>query len=395
MNVITPMPGPGVEVVDFDFYDIEPVGGDIQLGWKRLHDGPDIFYTPRNGGHYVFTRAEDIYNAYRDVEHFSSDFNTLPKEVNRKLKLIPTQSDPPEHGDYRLLVASMFTPAAVRSFEARARELTRELIERFRNRRHCEFVSQFAEQMPIAMFLLMMDLPFEDAKGLAPAVEAMCRSRDESETLAAAQAMFDYLQARIDERRAQPGEDMISRLVHGQWHGRPLSAHELLGLGGNLMFAGLDTVTSAMSFMMRFLALNPVERKRLVDDPAVIPMAVEELLRRYGIGNLARVVAKPFAYKGVPLRQGDMVMLPLTLYGLDERRFPDPLRVDFNREDVAHITFGVGPHRCLGSHIARMELRVMLEEWLPRIPDFELADPSTIVAKTGNLNAIKLLALRW
>lgn len=382
-------------VIDFDCYAVEPVDGDIQLGWKRLHDGPDIFWTPRNGGHWVLTRAADIYAAYRDDDLFSSHHVAIPAE-ERTMKFAPAEFDKPEHAKYRMAIAPLFTPSQIKRMEEKARTLSAELIDEFRPDGGCEFVGAFADRLPITIFLTMMDLPATDHALLAPHVEAIARSPDPQAIGTAFQTMIGYLDGKIAEREARGGgEDALSRLLASNIGERPATRDEVLSLAANVMFAGLDTVLSGMAFIMRFLAINPVHRRRLVDEPALIPDAIEELLRRHGIANLARMVSRTTEFGGVVMQEGDLVQLPTALHGLDERRFDDPLTVDFDRADKAHIAFAVGPHRCLGSHLARMELRVMLEEWLPRIPDFRVRDPDGVVARSGRLNALKSLPLAW
>jgi cytochrome P450 len=371
-------------VVDFDCYDVEPVGGDVQLGWKRLHDGPDIFWTPRNGGHWIFTRADDIYEAYRNDAVFSSEFVAVPKEEARMMKFAPAEYDKPDHSKYRLVIAPLFTPLAVKRLEERAEELSRTLIERVHAAGQCDFIPAFADQLPIAIFLSMMDLPIEDHALLAPHVEAMTRNPDPAAIGTAFQTMIGYLAEKVDARQGKGGDDAISRMLAARVGDRPVTREEVLSLAANVMFAGLDTVVSGMGFVMRFLAMNPDHRRRLVDAPEDIPEALEEILRRHGIANLARMVRERTVYKDVVLEAGDMIQLPTALHGLDERRFVE-----------AHMVFAVGPHRCLGSHLARMELRVMLREWLPRIPDFRIADTAGVVARSGRINAIKALPLVW
>jgi cytochrome P450 len=161
------------------------------------------------------------------------------------------------------------------------------------------------------------------------------------------------------------------------------------------MFGGLDTVVSSMGFFMNFLARHPGHRRQLLEDPALLVPAVEELLRRHGIANFGRMVARDFEYRGLPLREGDLVLLPAALYNLDERQFGDPLTVDFHRPLQHHMGFGTGIHRCLGAQLARLELRVLLQEWLPRIPEFWIADPQAVVVKSGRINGVRALPLQW
>jgi cytochrome P450 len=241
----------------------------------------------------------------------------------------------------------------------------------------------------------MRDLPLEHAPALLPAADWLTRDSDPASFLRAMQTMMGYLQERIAERRNKRGEDFISRLLASRIDSRPATEHEVLSLTANVMFGGLDTVVSSMGFFMNFLGRHSAHCRELVDDPALIPDAVEELLRRHGIANFGRMVTTDFAYKGLQLRAGDLVLLPAALYNLDERQFVDPMIVDFRRPIKHHMGFGTGIHRCLGAQLARLELRVLLQEWLPRIPEFSIADVAAVVVKSGRINGVKTLPLCW
>jgi cytochrome P450 len=273
--------------------------------------------------------------------------------------------------------------------------LTGNLIDGFLADGRCEFQSQMARKMPIYIFLHMMELPTEDAPGLLPAADLLTRDSDPQSFLQAMQAMMGYLQGKIAEREQRPGNDFIGRLLTSSVDGRPITQLEVLSLTANVMFGGLDTVVSSMGFFMNFLARNPGHCAELVAQPELIPEAVEELLRRHGIANFGRSVAKDFEYKGLPMREGDLVLLPAALHNLDERKYADPMQVDFHRPIKHHMAFGTGIHRCLGAQLARVELRVLLQEWLVKIPSFRLAEGQAVVVKSGRINGVSFLPLRW
>ena len=380
-------------MIDFDFFGVEAVNGDLHEGWKRLHDGPEIFYTPRNGGHWVFTRAEDIGAAWLDHDRYSNEGVAMSRE-KRDMHLYPGEADPPQHAHYRALLMPFFSQKAVQVLETKTRELTRTLIADFIARGWCEFQAEVARRMPIYTFLTIMDLPLEHAGALLPAAEWLTRDANPESFLRAMQTMMGYLQERIVEREHHPGTDFISRLLTARIDGRAASQHEVLSLTANVMFGGLDTVVSSMGFFMNFLGRNPGHCRQLVEDPSLIHDAVEELLRRHGISNFGRSVAFDFEYKGLPMRAGDLVLLPAALYNLDERMYPDPMTVDFHRPLKRHVAFGTGIHRCIGAQLARLELRVLLEEWLPRIPVFA-ADVAGVVVKSGRINGVITLPLLW
>ncbi len=385
---------PGELLVDFDFFDVKAIDGDFHQGWKRLHLGPDIFYTPRNGGHWVYTRAEDIAAAWHDPGRYSNRGVAMTRE-EREMKLYPGEADPPEHSHYRALLQPFFSQKAVQRLEDRMRELTRELIGSFIERGSCEFQSEMARKMPIYTFLAMMDLPLEHAAALLPAADWLSRDADPESFMRAMQTMMGYLHERIGERKGRAGEDFISRLLVSQIESRPVSEHEVLSLTANVMFGGLDTVVSSMGFFMNFLARHTGHCRQLAADPGLIPDAVEELLRRHSIANFGRMITEDFEYKGLPMRTGDLVLLPAALHNLDERKFFDPMAVDFGRTIKNHLGFGTGIHRCLGAQLARVELRVLLQEWLPRIPEFRIGDQAPVIFKSGRINSVHSLPLAW
>jgi cytochrome P450 len=189
---------------------------------------------------------------------------------------------------------------------------------------------------------------------------------------------------------------MISAIVHGKVDGgRAPTEAEILGLCTLLIVGGLDTVASMMGFVTAFLARHPDHRQQLLDDPKIIPQALEELFRRHGISNVGRTVIRDMDYKGVYFRAGDFVLAPTAAAGLDERHYPDAMRVDFQRVDKKHLVFGKGPHLCIGSYLARTEIRVFLNEWLKRIPHFRIKSEEEVRAQPGKANRITNLPLAW
>lgn len=381
-------------VRDIDYFAIQPRDGDLHLGWHELHAGPDIIWSPRNGGHWIFTRADDIQEAYRTPDFFSSKIVAIPY-LDTGFRFAPAEYDPPSLNFYRAALGPAFTPKALKGYEAIVRDLTIELIDGFAADGHCEFQSTVAQHLPIGVFLGMMDFPKEDARRLLPLVEDQTRSQDPVAVQASMDGMIAYLAEKIAERRANPGDDLTSKVIQSSIDGRPANEQEVFSMCINLMFAGLDTVVAELGFSMRFLATHRDHQRQLIEKPELIPEAVEELLRYHGITNLARMVREDMVFRGIEMKAGDPVLLSTTLFGLDDRKFPDPLTVDFTRENKAHMIFGSGPHRCLGSHLARLELRTFLEEWFRRIGYFTLDPAQDMVCSSGKNNAMITLPLRW
>jgi len=384
---------PPERVFDFDFFR-PGASGDIHAAWKKIHEtAPDVFWTPRNDGHWVLTRAADVEAAQRQWEIFSHKSMAIPPN---RLPSLPLETDPPEHTPLRALISPLFAPSTLMDVEARANEITRELIDGFIGDGRCEFSSQFARQLPIRIFLYLVDLPLADAPMLLDLAEIRVRSPDPEARHEVKVKLIEYMGDTIARRRAQPGSDFISRVLQGDVDGRTLTDFEAQNLLATLMFGGLDTVASMLGFVMRFLAGSPAHRRQLVDNPALIPKAVNELIRRHGLTQTARIVVKDAQMFGVQFKVGDRVLVPTSLAGLDERLFPDPMRVDFERPNAsAHAAFGNGPHRCPGANMARMELKVVLQAWLPRIPDFRLDPRSEAVLSSGLVNGVTYLPLVW
>lgn len=389
---IVPDHVPPERVVDFDF--MHPPGGesDVHAAWKTLHEGPDIVWSPYNGGHWIATRADDIEVIQKDGARFSHRHVNVPPSP--MVTLVPLELDAPEHTAYRNLITPAFLPQAIASMEADVRALTIELIEGFVARGECEFVNDFAKLLPILIFLRLVDLPSEDRLELLDMAEMAVRG-DADERTQSQHLLQAYLGKWIQERTAKPGTDLISLIVNAQIDGQPIRPERMFGMLIVVLFGGLDTVAAMMSFICRFLAENPGKRQQLIDDPQLILSAVDELIRRHGVTNTARVVTSDFEFNGVALKEGDQIQVPSALFGLDERRFADPMTVDLTRKPVVHANFGNGPHRCPGSFLARTEIKVFLQEWLKRIPDFQIKPGETPRTASGMVNGMLHLPLVW
>lgn len=389
---VVPAHVPAHLVVDFDVYNPPNAQDDYHLAFYALYEQgvPEIFWTPQRGGHWVATRGEDIYHIFKDYEHFSSEWTTVPHEEHSLLP--PLNFNPPDHAKYRNLIAPAFTPQAVGSLEEQARELTLTLLDGFYARGECEFVSEFAQHLPIGIFMSMVNLPLEDRPYLLGLANKMVRPFSHDVKVDTIAKIFKYVGAKIEERRADPGDDLISRIIRD---GKDLTNEEICGLCSLVLLGGLDTVASALGFVAHFLARNPGHRQQLIDHPELATRAADEFLRRFPVVNQGRVVAADFVYKGVTMKKGDMIMMPTALHGLDDRCFERPLEVDFERPSRIFSTFGNGVHRCPGSFLARVEMKVFMIEWLKRIPDFRIKQGETVGVSGGVNGCLHFLPLEW
>jgi cytochrome P450 len=251
----------------------------------------------------------------------------------------------------------------------------------------------FAQHLPIRIFMRMLGLPEADRLRLLPlAAKQVSASADKAAAMA---ELAGYIAQRVAERRAAPGDDLISRIATAEVEGGPIRIEDAIGVCLLLLIGGLDTVATMMGQIMRFLAQSPDHRRALLADAKLLPNAIEEFLRRFSLTNPARAVAHDMEFHGVAMRAGDMVMLSTPTAAVDLATYDDPLRVDFTRKSPTKATFGAGPHVCPGSMLARAEIKVMLQEWLARIPEFTL-DPNDPPQITTGVNiTVDRLPLVW
>lgn len=383
-------------VRDIDIYNIQALHETLHLGWKRVQDeNPPIFFTPKNGGHWIFTRAELIKRLFEDSETFISEGAYVPPMPPGAPKMLPINSDGSEHKQFRAFVTPFLIASKLSASIQRARELAIKLIEDLQPRGGCDFQRDFAEHLPIQIFLDMVDLPLSDRPRLLE-FAAIVRMQDDEERETARAALFAYLAEKIQERIANPGEDMISKIVTGQVDGRPVTFEEMLGECTVVLLGGLDTVASMMGFIANFLANSPEVRHRIASEPKKIPRIIDELMRRFGVAAPNRRAAHDVEIDGVLIKAGDTIHISSCLHGLDEKRWENSLVVDLDRPVRDPMTFGGnGPHRCPGAALARAEIAIFLEEWLARIPDFRIKPGATPTYGSGSVNGVLSLPLEW
>lgn len=385
---------PAELVFDFNVYGPENGETDLHTAWRQLRQkAPPIIWTPYHGGHWLPTRFEDIDFIQRNHDPFSMRDITMPANL-RPTRVLPLESDPPEHLGYRMVLNPFFTPSKSASYERYARDLAIELIEEFKPHGRCEFMQDFALQMPIAIFMRMTNLPMSDAPRLLEYAEMATRGGPEV-AAQAQQLMLSYILPVIEQRRAEPGDDILSAIIHAQVRKQPVEFADMVGMILIILFGGLDTVASTMGFMAKFLAESPDHRQQLIADPSLIPDAVDEMMRRFAPSNTARTMSRDYEYKGIRFREGDKVYVSPFLAGIDDERYDNAWEVNFNRGKVEHNSFGAGAHRCPGQLLALVELRVFVEEWLARIPEFRTAPADPPRYGPGQVNCMTRLVLEW
>ena len=358
--------------------------------YQRMLDECPVMRTPSlmgDGSGVTLTRYEHVLWGLKHPEIFSSQDVV---QVGNEVPLIPLSVDPPEHAKYRRLLDPFFAPRKMLELEPEMRKLVNEVIDGFIDRGTCDFHEDYATPLPSTFFLALMGMPQSDLPDFlmwrdqtirpdATTVEDAARSREE-----AGHAITRYFEEAIEERRRNPDDRLLTRLVQGEVDGRPLTQNELLGACHLLLLGGLDTVTATLDCMILYLAAHPERREAIVADPSLVSPAVEELLRRETpVMMVPRKVVQDFEMGGVQFKAGDSATMLLGAANVDQDEFDDADGVHFDRANNRHLAFGGGPHRCLGSHLARLELRVAIEEWHRRIPRYEIAEGAEIHYSPG------------
>lgn len=394
---------PDTLVRDIDMYALDGIEQGYHEAWVGLHaqQMPKLVWTPLTGGHWIAMDGPMVREIYEDPARFSSEVIFLPKEAGEKYLMVPTRMDPPEHTPYRKLLDTGLNLSCIRNVEDTVRKTAIELIEEIAPRGHCDFSSEYAKIFPVKVFMAMAGLPIEDAPKLARFAEDMTRPRgDTPEEMAncldaANTGFFNYVAPIIDARKGADGTDLITTMVNGTVNGEAMPHDKALGLISLLLLGGLDTVVNFLSFMMIYLARHPEKVDELQGDDLKLLRGVEELFRRFPVVSEARMVARDQVFHGVELKHGDMILLPTVLHGLDGNENPNPMELDWERKAIKHSTFGGGPHRCVGLHLARMEATVTLQEWLKRIPNFRLAEGANPIYHSGIIAAVENVPFVW
>lgn len=379
---------PADRVVDFNLFD--PIRGDADLhsAWKRLQNSTDVsmVWTPHNGGHWIALRGRLVEEIMMDTTRFTSHTVLVPKATaGAAYRFYPLSLDPPEQRPYRSLMNKKLMAKSINPMEDHVRELTVELIEGFRAKGRCNFIHEFSEVLPLRVFMGMVNLPLSDLPRLKFLADQYTRPDGTMELHEVTAEFMTYLKPVMVARRGKGLDDLLSTFVDGQIGDRPITDEEASNLAVQVLVGGLDTVLNFMGFVMLFLAENPDVRRTLRQSPEKIPHAVLEFLRRFPIVADAREVVADITFEGIELKQGDMVLAPTVLHGLDDEQFTCPMEVRIDRPVSKLTSFGKGVHVCPGQHLARMEMKVLLEEWLTRIPEFSV-EPGSVIKYAGGID---------
>jgi cytochrome P450 len=361
---------------------------------KILVDAPEIFYTPRNGGHWIVRRLEPIGEILRDYEHFSAREMLIPR-IDDHPVFLPLSLDPPQSTPYRLALMPAFSVRSVRELEPKMREWAATIVQTATVGAGCDFVRDVATVYPVSIFMEMMGMPLTRLREFRALSNAFFDSREPAEHQRLSSEILAILAALVDERREVPGEDLVSVLLITEVEGRRPSTDEVLAMCFLLFLGGMDTVTNLTGFAFRLLASDRALQERLSTDPDLIPKFVDEALRSFPVINPSRLVIKDCDRFGVPMRSGDMVLCLPAEGARDARANPEPDRFHIDREHPRHLSFGTGPHLCIGHILARTEIRILTEEWLRCVPRFEAQSDQLNGFRIGAVMALESLLLRW
>jgi cytochrome P450 len=332
-----------------------------------------------------------------DSRRFSSQILQLPRENNPPpgMGFAPMFLDPPEHAKYRAPLLAALSRRTVTDLIPKIRRLAIDMIEELKPRGRCDFMTEFAFQMPVITFFGLADLPEKYHAGLRDYVHRIVDAHSDKARLFA--EVSAHLAPFVDDRIASPGDDLISFLVKSEVDGAPISREKLHGMAVLVLLAGLDTVANSFGFIAGFLAQSPEHRRWLRENLDKVPQAVEEMLRRFPVvaNGTARMCVEDVRLGDAPVRAGDLILATPTMMNFDDRLYPDPLKVDFNRKLPNVASFGRGPHRCVGAGLARTELGIFLEEWLPRIPEFWTSSEEPPRFQPGVTISYDRLILEW
>jgi cytochrome P450 len=382
--------------------------------WDRLREESRAFVASeaaKDWDVWTLMRYQDVHDALRAPELFSSR-SVLhvyqgpklidPAEADAVRGMIPEELDPPEHTKYRQLLTPLFAPQVIETLEPMIRSWCVELIEGFIAHGGCDLNRDFARQYPTMIFLRLMGLPKDGVGDFLEKVHDRIReaaqmglSETQSMTGAYVMAMAEYMNAVLDERRFERQDDIVSYLLDIEIDGRPLNDGELQQICTLLYAAGLDTVAGELGYMFLHLANHPEHRRLVIEQPDRIPSFVEETLRTYSIVTTNRIVTRDVEFAGCPMKAGDRVLLSIPAADRDPCEFPDADRFDVDRVSNRHLAFAAGPHRCLGSHLARLELRIAVEEWHRRIPEYAVAEGAEVKFHIGGVAGVDNLPLVW
>jgi cytochrome P450 len=383
---------------DFDVLDAGYITDPFTI-WDELRQTCPIAHSNRRGSNWLPTRYDDVTAMAHDIEHFSSvEVAVIPfdgEEPDEPLLpygLPPISVDPPIHTWTRRLLLPWFSHRRVEGYEAMTRDLCTTLIDAFIDKGHADAAENYSQQIPVRVVAHILGVPADLSDTFTGWVRDILEFGDDKErNMAAMEGLFTFFVAEVAKRRLDPGTDLMSELLKTEVDGVPIEESVVLGMAALVLIAGVDTTWSAIGSSLLHLASHEDDRKRLVAEPEIMPLAVEELLRVYSPVTMARLVTSDVEFKGCPMKTGDKLLMNFPAANRDPEVFEDADKVVLDRQHNRHVAFGSGIHRCAGSNLARMELTVAIEEWLKRIPEFRLAEGAEVTWAGGQVRGPRVL----
>ena len=410
LSPAVPVPAhvPPEAIYDFDFRADPGLLADPHERLREvLREAPPVFWTPRNGGRWIVMGYAEIYEAARDPERFTSTFMPpeqleammamMPPGMPRIPQATPISMDPPDHARFRGPLQKTFSPRAAMQQIEDIRALTDRLIDAVIDQGHCDFIPAIAVLLPVTIFLNLMGLPVSRLAEFRALVHEFLATTGGDSLLAGAlfRKVADAMLPEIMARKDAPQDDIISLLWQTEIDGEPMSVALMEDYCVLLFIAGLDTVINGMGFAVRHLASNPDLQDQLRAQPELIVEAAEEMLRRYSFAVPQRRMARDCRFAGWDMKENEALVLYYPGANLDPREFAAPEKFDLTRENKVHLAFGAGVHRCLGAHLARVELQVLYQQMLKRLPRWRLDPAAPATFHSGNIIAMDSLAIRW
>jgi cytochrome P450 len=381
---------------DWDHLDPAWVANPYPI-WEDLRERCPVAHTDRYRGVYFPTRYDDIRDIAYDPERFSSR-RVVVREGDYRVNSPPITSDPPEHRPMRMVLIPPFTPQAVAKLEPHARAVCNELIDSFVEHGRCDGAVDYAQHIPVRIIAHMLGIPPEHGDQFRTWITMALQDGITNQTVLkqAEEEISAYFAEQIAKRRCRLGDDLVSFLIKARLpDGEPFSDRQVLGALRLLLIAGIDTTWSAIGSSIWHLANHPGDQERLVREPELIPTALEEFLRAYAPVTMAREIVEDGELGGCPMRKGEMVLLSFPSANRDPEKFSDADTVKIDRKQNPHVAFGLGIHRCIGSNLARMEMRIALEEWMKRIPQFEIDRTRPMTWSEGTVRGPRLLPIAF
>ena len=387
---------------DFDVLDAQYVADPFGI-WDELRTSCPIAHTNRRGSTWLPTRYDDVTAIAHDIGHFSSlEVAVIPFEGEEPEEpvlpygLPPISADPPLHTWTRRLLLPWFSHHRVESYEDMTRGFCSGLIDDFIAEGRADAAADYAQQIPVRVIAHILGVSPDLSDTFTGWVRDVLEFADDHDRrVHGVQGLLEYFIAEVATRRLEPGDDLLSELLQTEVDGAPIENSLVLGAAALVLIAGVDTTWSAIGSSLWHLATHPTDRKRMAEDPDVMSLAIEELLRAYSPVTMARVVTTDVEYSGCPMKAGDKILMNFPAANRDPEVFEHADEVILDRAHNRHVAFGSGIHRCAGSNLARMELRVALEEWLRRIPEFHLTDGEEVTWAGGQVRGPRRLPVEF